>query len=753
MKIEATDNFQKFISERGQPIERRNRRKIAKKMYADGIVAYRDFQRDGNEQNLELAMSKFKAAANVTLLNDPCASAILNNLGACYLHLFRKLWRITDLQTGIDLLEVAVGMTKNNDPSKPSRLNNLGGSLLDRFRQFGNLDDVHNAIVRQQAAVSLTPDGHPEKPNYLNSLGTALGVRFEQLGNRGDIDEAITQQRNAISLTSDGDLNKLRWLSGLGGSLIIRSQRLGSVDDIDAAITQLQAVVNLSLDDHPDRHSYLNNLGCCLRFRFERLGNRSDIDSAITLLQAAVDLISDDHSDRPLYLSNLGGSLGIRFERSENLDDLNGAITYLQLAVNLAPDAHPNKPGFLSNLGISLQMRFARLGNLKDIYSAITQQRAAVNLTPDSCPEKFDYLTSLGNTLQLCFERLGSRDYIDDAIAQQQAAVNLTPDDHHSKASCLRNLGYGLSTRFRHFRQSQDADAAISLFSRSAQSSLGSPTIRFWAAGNWISLASLIRHHSLLTAYELALDLMPLVVWLGLPITDRHQRLVEIGWIARDAAAAAISLEQYDKAVEWLEQGRSIVWNQILQLRTPVDELRSVDPNLADHLVQVSQLLDRGTEKKEKGRSTEEDAQQYRALTGEWESIIQKIRSIPNFEHFLKPHKTSRLMDAARDGPVVVFNIAKDRCDALALVAGMGEVIHIPLPNITFKRVTELRDTLKDLLYSNGIRMRDVRAAQKWTDDGSNDSCKNILAELWTGLVKPVLDCLAFSVRLTWPLC
>jgi hypothetical protein len=155
-----------------------------------------------------------------------------------------------------------------------------------------------------------------------------------------------------------------------------------------------------------------------------------------------------------------------------------------------------------------------------------------------------------------------------------------------------------------------------------AQSKIGPPITRFKAAQEWISLANFTRHHSLLTAYDCALGLMPFIAWMGLPIADRHDHLVRIGGIARDAAAASISLEQFDKALEWLEQGRSIVWNQILQLRTPVDELRSVNSELANRFLQVSQLLDHWVEQE---GTTEENAQRYRATTMEWESITDTM--------------------------------------------------------------------------------------------------------------------------------
>jgi hypothetical protein len=242
------------------------------------------------------------------------------------------------------------------------------------------------------------------------------------------------------------------------------------------------------------------------------------------------------------------------------------------------------------------------------------------------------------------------------------------------------------------------------------------------------------------------LDILPLLAWQGLPLADRHRHLAEIGGVTRDAVAASIAAQQYETALEWLEHGRSIVWTQILQLRTPVDELRIIKPDLADRLIQVSLMLDRSLYPSEFSSgsmlSSEEEGRRYRALTVERESIIKQVRLLEDFENFLKSPCSSQLVKVAKDGPVVVLNIAKERCDALALVPGLEEIIHIPLPDITAKRVTELRDEMKDLLCTSGVRLR---AAMRWTE-GEEADCRHILAELWNGIVKPVLDSLAFSV-------
>ncbi|KAG8751240.1 hypothetical protein FRC14_008048 [Serendipita sp. 396] len=287
----------------------------------------------------------------------------------------------------------------------------------------------------------------------------------------------------------------------------------------------------------------------------------------------------------------------------------------------------------------------------------------------------------------------------------------------------------------------------VAQLSAAALSPVGSPSLRLTAARKWIHAALTTNHTSLLAACECAITIIPLVAWLGLSIPDRHQHLVQTGGIVRKAAAIAISLGEYEKALEWLEQGLSIVWTQILQLRTPVDQLRAVEPELADRLLHVSSLLDQGIQgdkaRSDHSRSPEEEARQYRALAKERDDLVEKIRSLPKFHDFLKPLGLQSLAGAAKEGPVVVINVSEERCDALALVYGINEVIHIPLPDLTSARVKQLQIDFNALLKAGGVRQRAVRDEEG--EIGGDEGCKRILAELWDHLVNPVLDSLAFN--------
>jgi tetratricopeptide (TPR) repeat protein len=405
----------------------------------------------------------------------------------------------------------------------------------------------------------------------------------------------------------------------------------------------------------------------------------------------------------------------------------------------------------LTNLGISLRTRFNQLENIDDLDDAIARQQAAITLTPDGHPSKPRFLTNLGVSLRTRFDRLENIGDLDDAIARLQEAVTFTPDNHPDKTASLISLSECLYTAFHQSHQLHYIEMAMHHLSVAAAIPGGPPLLRFTAAQRWTCFASELDHESLLSSFECAVGLIPLVAWRGLPIANRHQYLAQIGEIARDAAAVAISLEEYEKALEWLEQGRSVVWTQILHLRAPVDELREVDPDLTERLVQISRQIEQGSGQggiyKEDGESMEEQAKRYRALTLEWESIVDQVRSLPDFEDFLRPRDSQHLMEAAVDGPIVVLNVAVEGCDALAIVPGEDDIIHIPLPNVTSERVTELQDKLKDFLHSKGVRSRGERGAIKFKHKPDKQPCEEVLAELWNNLVHPILNSLTLSVR------
>jgi hypothetical protein len=140
---------------------------------------------------------------------------------------------------------------------------------------------------------------------------------------------------------------------------------------------------------------------------------------------------------------------------------------------------------------------------------------------------------------------------------------------------------------------------------------------------------------------------------------------------------------------------------------------------------------------------------------------------------------------AARNGPVICINVSKRRSDALILMPGLNDILHVPLERFSRKTAEELYGHLRSLLGRNGRNIsndvgsepRKARNDTHLNDMGAESVLEHllsqastvrdddrgiefnhpssdpetifqrILAHLWRTVTKPILDGLAFSVR------
>jgi CHAT domain-containing protein len=126
--------------------------------------------------------------------------AVFNNAGGVFL---RRYWRngdIQDLNLALNLWQQAVAATPPDSPDRPSRLNNLGNGLRDRYARTGRMEDLEEAIRVYQQAVAATPPDSPDRPSRLNNLGNGLRDRYARTGRMEDLEEAIHVYQQACEL-------------------------------------------------------------------------------------------------------------------------------------------------------------------------------------------------------------------------------------------------------------------------------------------------------------------------------------------------------------------------------------------------------------------------------------------------------------------------------------------------------------------------------------------------------------------------
>ena len=726
-----------------------------------GLSLFIRFERLGELSDLEQAISKFKVAFDSTPEGHPDKAAYLDNLGDALRVRFERCDELSDLEQAISMLGDAVNLTPDGHPHKAGHLSNLGLSLIARFWRTCQLSDLQQAISMQMDAVNLTPGGHAHKPAYLNSLGISLKTRFLQLGEPSDLEQAISRLNDAVDLTLDGDPDKPCRVDNLGNAFVTRFERFGKLIDLQQAILRLRDAAEITPDGHPHKAAHLNNLGNSYAARFRRLSEPSDLDQQISRFKDAVDITPDGHPNKADYLNNLGCSFATRFRQLGELIDLEQAISKQRAAVDLTPDGHFRKHCHLSNLGLFFAIRFWQLGEPSDLEEAISRQRSVVNLTPDGHPHRPGHLNNLGLSFRTRFQHFGQLSDLEQAISMFKDAVGLIPDGHPDQPDQLDNLADCFRVRFEHLGKSSDLEQAISLYSQAACTTTGPTTIRFRASKKWISSAHALRHHSLLHAYSAAIDLLPQLAWIGLSLTHRYRELVQGADVAREAAAAALDSGHPGTAVEWLEQGRSIIWGELFQLRNSYEELSSAHPDHARRLQELSSALEHAGATREKSLSSlmeqiqytehhathslEQEADAHRTLAIERDNLLQEVRGFPGFERFLLHKELSQLRASAHSGPVVILNAAKSRCDALIILTEKENVVHVPLPTFAIKRFERLQSALDGLLGSARVLSCGDRAGKPASRQ--DFSWESILSSLWNGVVKPVLDVLGLSVR------
>ena len=730
-----------------------------------GIAFRTRFERTGDLTDISDSITYQQKAVHLTPEGEDLPRR-LNNLGMVLQSRFELTREPADISDAVSYQQKAVHFTPEGHEDMPGHLNNLGRSLAFRFKLTGDLTDISNAISYQQEAVHLTPEGHANMPGYLTNLGNSYLNRFLRTGELTDIFDGISYQKKAVHLIPDGQADIPALLSNLGGSFQCLFTRTGDLAHISDAISYLQKAVHLTPEGHAFMPQWLNNLGSSFQSRFECTGDLADNSDAILYLQKALHLTPEGHGDIPTWLTNLGNAFQSRFQCIGHLANISEAISHQQKAVYLTHETHAGMPNLLNNLGISFSLRFKHTGDLADASDAISYHQKAIHLTPEGHVDMPAWLNNLGNAFQDHYICTGDLADISNAISYQQKAIHLTPEGHANMPGYLTNLGKAFQDRFKYTGDPTDAYALLSTDRRCAIYSSGPPLTRLKAAIRWAQYSFYDPLQSL-EAYDTAIQLVSQVAGLEQTIQKRHTNLVEISDLAASAVAHAIKLGRPELALEWLEQGRCLIWSQLNNLRTPLDALFAHDPEIAHDMLRVSRGLEnagsrgnlasqsQGEATMEHRMSLQEEANTHVKLAKEWNELLTKIRTIPKFEDFLQPPSCSNLLkNLPESGLVVVINVHEDSCDALGLLSKLDEPLHIPLQKFSYAKATDLRNQLNTHLCAANVRIREskpdaIRATCPVGDNNGSSVIKHILHQLWILVVKPILDGLGFSVSIS----
>ncbi|KAJ6556003.1 CHAT domain-containing protein [Mycena capillaripes] len=740
-----------------------------------GVAVLTRFEHQGDTRDIGEVIELHREALSLRKPPHADRGMSLNNLASAVQKRSRQEGDTRDINEAIELHREALTLFPLPHPGRGTSLTNLANAILTRFEQQGDEKDIEEAIELHRESLPLQAPPHPGHGMSLNNLANALARKFEQQGNMKDIEEAIELHRRALALRKPPHPDYGMFLNNLANSVWIRFEQHGDTRDLDEAIDLHREALTLHGPLHPIRSGSLNNLAGAVLARFDQQGNITDLYEAIELHRKALALREPPNLYRSTSLNNLGEALWRRFKMHRDTRDIDEAIGLHREALRLREPPHPYRDMSLSNLGNAIFARFDVGRDAADIDEAIKLHRAALDLRETPHPDRGSSLNNLANALCRRFQQQADTNDLEKAIDLHRQALNLRQPPHLHRGSSLHNLATCFVSMYVQAQDTDDLNSACQLFQEAVTYLVSSPSLRFDQALFWAKSVEKYSPTSSLTAYHTAIRLLPQVAALHLDLPSRQQILstTVVSTHASDAATCAVALKRYNTALELQEASRSIFRSQALHLRTPLDDLAAVHPDLSAKLTDLAAQLEKAsfrnayrntsTGNQHKIRSIESEGARCRQLNEDWEKTVKEVQQLPEFEDFMQPKVIGTLQHAAVSGQIVILTSTNSTCFAL-IVHLSREVQYLKLPSFTLPEAHVLADLSRGLStpgfdfetfcethnYGNdqsGLPARLSAGREGTIEVDQNDVFRGLLADLWKNIVKPKS---ADSPRLWW---
>jgi hypothetical protein len=215
------------------------------------------------------------------------------------------------------------------------------------------------------------------------------------------------------------------------------------------------------------------------------------------------------------------------------------------------------------------------------------------------------------------------------ALLLEQYSAFAAGNDVDAMTHLLLGLGYG-----KLYRATEDSNHIDKALRHRALGNLRAPlthltAVRFWLRDSAAAKISLNGFELL----EMIIDLITQPVALKEKLGKRHELLRNVPWEVLGRNLLTLGPDRdLEKVLASLERLRGRMWNQLSGLRTPLDELCSRDPAIADRF----SLLSQGLEVLGGRLFTSEDEHEN-ADTQLAQKFFDKVRTtIPGLEPFLR---------------------------------------------------------------------------------------------------------------------
>ncbi|CAE6535814.1 unnamed protein product [Rhizoctonia solani] len=514
-----------------------------------------------------------------------------------------------DINQAVEYQTRAISLTPKDHPKYQERMNHLANLLEDRFNSGEeSMEDVEKTleILRSQAKDLKCEDEQAISDQI--ALAAAFERRFEMTGTGDDIDRAIeTLSRVAQSLPVNyPPLHRATISKKLGVIYRRRFLSFGKLADIDKAVEYLGHALLFQSEGQGSRGLILLESMRTRKARYDRLKEHRDMHmmreyfEELQVSKESTGTVAHEHHIRqlfstPLDLVDIMAKLPMSHDPDPaKIEALNEKVTFAEKLVAIFGSA----PTYIAHLARCLYERYLDTNDTTDIHDAIGYMNQALSLKPQGHSDVPNWYYELACFHYIRLYQSPSLGDYQQAVQCANQALSLFPCNHRNRTSCLVALAniYCHGPSFGEDR-GELQQMYWKCYQEAACCVRGDPSLKLMAAHVWVHTSMRTKNYGqAMEAFTAAMSIVPEVAWLGDTVAKRFSLgnsalTAQIGTLATKAAATAIHSHYHATALEWLEQGRSVIWNQTLQLRTPLDELQSAKPELAHELKQLSAEL------------------------------------------------------------------------------------------------------------------------------------------------------------------
>ncbi|KAG1724646.1 CHAT domain-containing protein [Suillus paluster] len=701
-----------------------------------------DYVASKSISHLNDALGHFQLVLDQCPVGHPDRAAALANLACARLGGY-SLKDLQDIDFTTSLFRDALALRPQGHPDHSLSLCNLISVVLIWHRHNKECTAVNIQEFAQLCCelLALCPEA-----TYLRSISvdTAVNYVIHECNNLpiDPSDEGIQLRRIVLELCPVGHQHHLKALDELSWGLRERFTQLGSIDDLDESIQLLRDIASLCPEGCHDRDTYLHNLAFSIAHRFSHQGNSHDLDEVISLYEEVLRLCPVGHDSRDTSLDNLGGAFVDRFNQSGDVNDINRAISLYREALTLRPPGNASRDITLNNLARALKTRYDKFNVSEDLNEAVDLYRESLRLTQHDHPDRHAYLRNLSSALCSWFTHTQKDEDVEEAIGLCRESLAALPPLHPDRCTCYARLQEAYLSRYGVHHDPGDLSLAVEHFRLASRHPTQGFPGRIKTALLWVHEAEKHQHESALEAYHECLDLFDNHVMTRSSVISRREAataFLEARTLPVDATSCAIRRDNLRQAVELEERGRGQQWSLTARLRTPLEDLESVNPKLAHRFSELSKRLSdaQGSAVSTDRAAADQAAIRYRRFTTQWEAAVAEIRNVQGFSQFLLPPSYKDLQAAASYGPVIILIASKYSCEAL-VVPTSGQPHRVPFPSVALEDLKMLKSNFaKAIRHASCMGPKEPRTA-----------LIALLRKIWDEVMLPIVKVLQRDLKL-----